>query len=282
VTLHELKRYDEAIFNYDKALSLKPDYYEVWSNKGVTLHELKRYDEAIAHYDKALSLKPDYAEGWINKASLNLFLKKYQAGWKNYDWRLNAKDFHLKMAIEGLVLWNGSNCKRLLIFSEQGVGDIIFYADGGCEFNAIRNKQMPRMFRAVSFDKMICSSTQHRENEWCKMDLIVELGMNEPNYLHSVQFQASSIIIEVCDKTRQFIKEWYELCCIYHFIDDTPSVIPNCANFIEHRHDQSVFSLLFKKYELPFNTTVLNTIIIARNRSGTPMRNMHSNKITFL
>jgi hypothetical protein len=161
-------------------------------------------------------------------------------------------------------------------------GDIIFYADGGCEFNAIRNKQMPRMFRAVSFDKMICSSTQHRENEWCKMDLIVELGMNEPNYLHSVQFQASSIIIEVCDKTRQFIKEWYELCCIYHFIDDTPSVIPNCANFIEHRHDQSVFSLLFKKYELPFNTTVMNTIIIARNRSGTPMRNMHSNKITFL
>jgi protein O-GlcNAc transferase len=35
--------------------------------KGNALNELKRYDEAIAHYDKALSLKPDYAEAWSNK-----------------------------------------------------------------------------------------------------------------------------------------------------------------------------------------------------------------------
>jgi Flp pilus assembly protein TadD len=32
--------------HYDKAIHLKPDYAESWSNKGVTLHELKRYDEA--------------------------------------------------------------------------------------------------------------------------------------------------------------------------------------------------------------------------------------------
>jgi tetratricopeptide (TPR) repeat protein len=128
LTLHELKRYDEAIANYGKALSIKPDYHEAWSNKGLTLQELKRYDEAITNYDKALSLKPDYAEAWSNKGMLNLFLKKYQAGWENYDWRLKTKDFQSKMAIEGLVLWNGSNCKHLLIYSDQGVGDIIFYA----------------------------------------------------------------------------------------------------------------------------------------------------------
>jgi predicted O-linked N-acetylglucosamine transferase (SPINDLY family) len=40
-------------------LSIKPDYAEAWSNKGVTLNELRRYDEAIAHYEKALSIKPD-------------------------------------------------------------------------------------------------------------------------------------------------------------------------------------------------------------------------------
>jgi tetratricopeptide (TPR) repeat protein len=127
-TLHELKRYDEAISHFDKALSLKPDYHEAWTNKGVTLHELKRYDEAISHFDKALSFKPDYAEGWFNKAALNLFLKKYQAGWEHYDWRLKIRDRQLKIAIESLALWNGSSCKHLLILSEQGVGDIIFYA----------------------------------------------------------------------------------------------------------------------------------------------------------
>ena len=58
MTLNDLKRYDEAIAHYDKALSLNPDYVEGWSNKGATLNQIKRYDEAIAHFDKALSLKP--------------------------------------------------------------------------------------------------------------------------------------------------------------------------------------------------------------------------------
>jgi tetratricopeptide (TPR) repeat protein len=126
--LNELKRYDEAITHFDKALAIRPDYAEAWSNKGMTLSEHKRYDEAITHFDKALAIRPDYAEARSNKALLNLFLKKYGAGWEDYDWRLKTRDFQLKLAIEGLALWDGSNSKRLLIFSEQGVGDIIFYA----------------------------------------------------------------------------------------------------------------------------------------------------------
>ena len=92
------------------------------------MQELKRFDEAIAHYDKALSLKPDYAEAWFNKGVLNLFLKQYQAGWENYDWRLKVDDSKSKILIDGLALWNGSSCQNLLVLSEQGVGDIIFYA----------------------------------------------------------------------------------------------------------------------------------------------------------
>ena len=40
-------------------MSLKPDYAEGWSNKGITLNQLKRFEEAIANFDKALSLKTD-------------------------------------------------------------------------------------------------------------------------------------------------------------------------------------------------------------------------------
>jgi predicted O-linked N-acetylglucosamine transferase (SPINDLY family) len=89
--LHELKRYDEAIIHFDKALSLKPDYAEGWSNKGLTLRELKRYDEAIIHFDKALSLKPDYAEGWSNKGSTLQELKRYDEAIIHFDKALTLK-----------------------------------------------------------------------------------------------------------------------------------------------------------------------------------------------
>ena len=41
--------------------------YELFYNIARTFDELKRYDEAIAHYDKALQLNPDFAEAWSNK-----------------------------------------------------------------------------------------------------------------------------------------------------------------------------------------------------------------------
>jgi hypothetical protein len=126
--LYELKRFDEAVAHYDKALSLKPDYAEAWGNKGFTLKALKCYNQAIANFNQAISLKPDYAEARNNRALLNLFLKKYQIGWEDYNFREKTKDFQIEVAIKGLALWSGSFCKHLFVFSEQGVGDIIFYA----------------------------------------------------------------------------------------------------------------------------------------------------------
>ena len=62
-----LKRTDEALASYDRALALKPDYAEAFYNRGNALQELKRTDEAVASYDRALALKPDYAEAHSNR-----------------------------------------------------------------------------------------------------------------------------------------------------------------------------------------------------------------------
>jgi predicted O-linked N-acetylglucosamine transferase (SPINDLY family) len=87
----ELKRYDEAIFHYDMALSLKPDYAEAWCNKGITLFELQRYEEAIAHFDKALSLRSDYAEAWSNKGIILNELQRYDEAIAHYEKALSLK-----------------------------------------------------------------------------------------------------------------------------------------------------------------------------------------------
>ena len=72
------------------------------------------------------------------------------------------------------------------------------------------------------------------------------------------------------------MKEYYEIGSQnYHFIDDSPSIYINFSCFVEHRHDQSIFSLLTKKYNL-FSEYSLNdegyipmdAIDIHRNKSG--------------
>ena len=46
----------------------------------------------------------------------------------------------------------------------------------------------------------------------------------------------------------QMFNKWYETIQNYHLVDDSPSATMNDTLFIEHRHDQSIFSLLRKKY----------------------------------
>ena len=51
--LWQLKRFEEALASFDKALAIKPDFAEAPNNRGNALLELKRAGEALASYDKA-------------------------------------------------------------------------------------------------------------------------------------------------------------------------------------------------------------------------------------
>lgn len=75
-TLHELKKFDDAIVFFDKALRLNPNCAHALTNKGVTLLELGRYEEALIHHDRAQNLEPKNYIIWANKASLLKQLKQ--------------------------------------------------------------------------------------------------------------------------------------------------------------------------------------------------------------
>ena len=53
--LDSLGKYEEAISNYDKVLTINPSDSDGLYNKGITLHNLGKYVEAITYYDKALA-----------------------------------------------------------------------------------------------------------------------------------------------------------------------------------------------------------------------------------
>ena len=98
--LTDLRRYDEAIGAYDKALALKPDLAEAWNGRGNVCTRLRRYSDANAAYDKALSIRPDLAESWLGRG--NVF-----AGERRHDDAIAAYERALSLRPDMAQAWNG-------------------------------------------------------------------------------------------------------------------------------------------------------------------------------
>jgi len=96
-------RYDDAVTFYDKALEIKPDYYEVLLNRGTALDKLRRYSEAIASYDQAIQIKPDKHEPWNNRGVA-------LQGWKRYSEAIASYDEAIRLKPDAPNAWYNRSC----------------------------------------------------------------------------------------------------------------------------------------------------------------------------
>ncbi|QSJ18993.1 tetratricopeptide repeat protein [Nostoc sp. UHCC 0702] len=95
VALGSLGRNEEAIASWDKAIEIKPNDHEVWYNRGVALRDLGRNEEAIASWDKTIEIKPDYYDAWYNQGVVLGKLKRYEEAIASYDEAIKIKtDYH--------------------------------------------------------------------------------------------------------------------------------------------------------------------------------------------
>lgn len=106
IALNALKRLDEAVVSYDRALALRPDYAEAHCNRGNTLQMLKRFDEAVTSYDRAISLQPNYAEAFCNRAVGLHTLGRFEQALVSYDRALALRPTYAKaLCNRGVVLY---------------------------------------------------------------------------------------------------------------------------------------------------------------------------------
>ena len=85
--LHRLRRYEEAIVAYDKAISTNPQEleYSLFNDKGGTLNKLGRHEEALQAYDKASQIDPDRPNAYYNKANALHKLGRYDEALQAYE-----------------------------------------------------------------------------------------------------------------------------------------------------------------------------------------------------
>jgi len=81
----KLKKYDDAILYFNKALELNKRYKEAYKEKGGALLTLSRTEEALNCFTVATNLDPDYVEAWETKEAAHLLRGDYDDAIKCLD-----------------------------------------------------------------------------------------------------------------------------------------------------------------------------------------------------
>ena len=148
----------------------------------------------------------------------------------------------------GYWLWKSYLIKKLLETINDG--DIIVYADAGCTMNVHGKTRLLEYIEMCKTHEsgILSFKLPHLEKCWTKGDISQYLGATQ-NDLSSGQLIGGIFLIRKCKGAVDLVNKWYETGCIYRLIDDTPSITPNDPEFVENRHDQSIWSILRKQYD---------------------------------
>ncbi len=128
--LHELERFDEALIAFEQALAVDPNHVDTLFARGTTLHEQQRLGDALASFAKAAALAPARPDIQWNESAALLAIGEFKRGFAKHEWRWQVSEHLSRKPMVRAADWRGEDLRgrRLLVFTEQGMGDVIQFA----------------------------------------------------------------------------------------------------------------------------------------------------------
>ena len=182
-----------------------------------------------------------------------------ETGWFDNIFVYGEEDIkHFNKSIYGMRgagYWWWKPCITLMALDQIENDSILLYLDAGCSLNI---KGANRFYDYVN----LCESSPGfvgfggkptefaGDRHYTKRDVLKLLDCDYPKYLDTGQIGSGIYFVKKNDFGINLITEFKQLCNIQHMINDEPSFNEEYSDFIEHRHDQSVLSLLVKKRNL--------------------------------
>ncbi len=146
----------------------------------------------------------------------------------------------------GYMCWKAEIVYRAMN-NEFGPCDGVVWVDAGCEgnSNAISRYFLRRHLRKAQKYGAEVFSLQTPEMFFSKKDLFAEfLGLDNQDL--TPQFQTTNFYLHG-EVGKLIARRWFEIVIkSQRMIDEVPSLLGEPDGFVEHRHDQSVFSLVCK------------------------------------
>jgi hypothetical protein len=130
---------------------------------------------------------------------------------------------------------------------------ILIYSDAGIEIinnlepliNLVNHKNPVLLFGV--HDRPDCINRY-----WTKRDCFIRMNCDTEDFYDSRQSMGGFQLYYNCPEARNFVSEWLSYCCDPHILTDIPNISgqPNLEGFIDHRHDQSILSILRCKHNI--------------------------------
>ena len=173
---------------------------------------------------------------------------------KGRDWEF-VKKYSDIASTRGYGYWQWKPIIILDALSKLNDGDIVGYVDSGnlvinsldYIFNACREQDI------VLFDNRDGNFQKetHRNKEWTKRDCFVLMDCDSEIYYNASQVDGAYQFYKKTPKTIEFLTEYMSFCSNDNIISDLPNITKdNLPEFKDHRHDQSILSLMAVKYNI--------------------------------
>ena len=219
-----------------------------------------------------------FASNNLNKSAQRL---KFQAEQSNfYDeikiFKENDLDKKIKLIIKKIIkekkrgfgYWAWKPYFVLKVLKEAKFGDVVNYVDVGCHILGKNKKRFYEYLDIIINPKIWLLPFQYKKNikilnkfynyprreeyKFTKSDLFNYYGcFKNKKIINTPQFWAGTFFIKKTKKSLNFMEEWNDIFIKRpDLISDQVSKIKNHKDFIENRHDQSVFSILCKKKQI--------------------------------
>lgn len=155
-----------------------------------------------------------------------------------------------------------------IIFQEKGLGfwlwkpyiifnalkkvkenDVVVYIDAGVQI--IQNLSPIIQICKDIEPILLFENATLKNSSWTKRDSFILMDLDNPHAYSSLQCDASICLFRKCEKSLSFVEEWLRYCTNENILTDKPNEFgDNLPDFIDHRMDQSVLSLLAFKYNI--------------------------------
>jgi|688.fasta_scaffold140402_1 hypothetical protein len=181
-------------------------------------------------------------------ASVNIFNEKTLQHFMPEWWNTHGTFVQQNSRGFGFWSWRSELIKKCLANLPQN--EILLWIDCGCQLNFNGYNRLVDYYNLANQHNILAFDVGMPEKQWTKIDTLERVSKNFMDSANSGQLIGGINFWKNTAQNIDILTEIQSICCAnnYHYVDDSQSNKSELPEFQDHRHDQSITSLVLKNH----------------------------------